>query len=53
MKGSNGFIELRRIEAAKDVAETLSKSRNVIYLPRGANMLMTVPNASSPQQNQQ
>lgn len=32
-----GLIELRRIEAAKDIASTLSKSRNVVYLPGGNN----------------
>lgn len=33
-----GLLELRKIEAARDIAETLSKSRNVIYLPSsGAN----------------
>lgn len=32
-----GLIELRRIEAARDIASTLSKSRNVVYLPGGQN----------------
>ncbi|XP_049852623.1 prohibitin-1, mitochondrial-like [Schistocerca gregaria] len=27
------FIELRRLEAAKEIAETLSKSKNVVYVP--------------------
>mmetsp|Transcript_32417 Transcript_32417/g.71621 ORF Transcript_32417/g.71621 Transcript_32417/m.71621 type:complete len:284 (-) Transcript_32417:2081-2932(-) len=35
-----GLIELRRIEAAKDIADTMSKSRNVIYLPSSGNMLL-------------
>ena len=34
---SPALVELRRIEAAKDIAETLSKSRNVTYLPSGGN----------------
>lgn len=38
----NGLLELRRIEAAKDIAETMSKSRNIVYLPSGGNMLMQV-----------
>ena len=42
-----GFVELRRIEAAKEVAETMGKSRNVIYLPSTGNMLLNV-GASSP-----
>jgi len=37
-----GLIELRRIEAAKDVAETLSRSRGVVYLPSGGNMLLNI-----------
>jgi prohibitin 1 len=36
MNNGTGFLELRKIEAAKDIAETLSKSRNVIYLPGGS-----------------
>jgi prohibitin 1 len=40
-----GMIELRRIEAARDIAATLSKSRNVTYLPGGnnSNMLIGLP----------
>mmetsp|Transcript_38182 Transcript_38182/g.96646 ORF Transcript_38182/g.96646 Transcript_38182/m.96646 type:complete len:282 (-) Transcript_38182:505-1350(-) len=37
-----GLIELRRIEAARDVADTLSKGRNISYLPSGGNMLLGV-----------
>ena len=40
LKGSPALVELRRIEAAKDIAETLSKSRNVTYLPSGGNQNM-------------
>jgi prohibitin 1 len=32
----NGLIEVRRIDAAKDVAATLAKARNVTYLPSGS-----------------
>jgi len=32
---SPALVELRRIEAAKEIAETLSRSRNVTYLPSG------------------
>merc|ERR1719247_3331145 len=40
---SPALVELRRIEAAKDIAETLSKSRNVTYLPSGGqNMLLNL-----------
>lgn len=34
------LIELRRIEAAREIAGTLAKSRNVVYLPSGNNMLL-------------
>ena len=40
-----GMIELRRIEAAKDVASTLSKSGNVVYLPSGNQMLLGLNSA--------
>ena len=36
------MIELRRIEAAKDIAGQLSKSGNVVYLPSTNNMLLGV-----------
>ena len=42
-QAGNGLIELRRIEAARDIAGTLSKSRNVVYLPSGGpNMLLGI-----------
>lgn len=34
------LIELRRIEAMREIANTLSRSRNVVYLPSGNNMLL-------------
>merc|ERR1719164_405276 len=34
-----GLIKVRRIDAAKDIAEALSKSGNVMYLPNGQQML--------------
>merc|ERR1711908_247264 len=37
-----GLIEIRRIEAAKDIAETLARSRNVTYLPSGQSVLMSL-----------
>lgn len=39
----NGLIEVRRIDAARDIADKLSKNRNVTYLPGGNNMLLNVP----------
>jgi prohibitin 1 len=29
-------------QAAKDIAETMGKSRNVVYLPGGGNILLNV-----------
>lgn len=37
-----GLIELRRIEAAREVAITLSNSPNVVYLPSDGNMLFNL-----------
>ncbi|KAI4348269.1 hypothetical protein L6164_009006 [Bauhinia variegata] len=37
-----GLIELRRIEASKEVTATLAKSPNVSYLPGGKNLLMAL-----------
>jgi len=38
----SGLIEVRRIDAAKDIAESLAKSPNVMYLPAGQQMLLNV-----------
>lgn len=35
LDASPALIELRRIEAAKDIADTLGRARNVTYLPGG------------------
>jgi prohibitin 1 len=32
-KYGRAFLELKRLEAAKEIVENLSKSRNVVYLP--------------------
>ncbi|KAF3783706.1 Prohibitin-3 [Nymphaea thermarum] len=37
-----GLIELRRIEASREIAATLAKSPNVAYLPGGNQMLMAL-----------
>eukprot|EP00184_Porphyridium_aerugineum_P003447 CAMPEP_0184706478 /NCGR_PEP_ID=MMETSP0313-20130426/36778_1 /TAXON_ID=2792 /ORGANISM="Porphyridium aerugineum, Strain SAG 1380-2" /LENGTH=280 /DNA_ID=CAMNT_0027168031 /DNA_START=82 /DNA_END=924 /DNA_ORIENTATION=+ len=36
----DGLIQLRRIEAARDIAGVLSASRNVTYLPETGNILL-------------
>ncbi|CAH8824505.1 unnamed protein product [Trichobilharzia szidati] len=38
-----GLIELRRIEAAEDIAYQLSKNRNITYIPDGQNTLLNLP----------
>merc|ERR1712032_173761 len=37
-----GLIEVRRIDAAKDIADALAKSNNVMYLPTGQQMLLNM-----------
>jgi len=41
-ESGKGLIEIRRIEAAKEIAETLARSRNVTYLPSGQGVLMSL-----------
>jgi len=41
-KHGSGLIEVRRIDAAKEIAETLGGSRNVAYLPSGQGMLFNL-----------
>jgi len=38
----DGLVELRRIEAAEDIAYQLSRSRNVAYLPANQNVLLNL-----------
>ncbi|KYN04193.1 Protein l(2)37Cc [Cyphomyrmex costatus] len=42
-EAGEGLVELRKIEAAEDIAHNLSKSRQVAYLPTGLNMLLNMP----------
>lgn len=44
-----GLIEVRRIDAAKDVAEELAKNPNVMYLPAGQQMLLNASGAGGQQ----
>jgi len=37
-----GFIEIRRIEAAKEIADTLCHGQNITYLPGQGNMLYAI-----------
>lgn len=42
-EAGDGLIELRRIEAAEDIAYQLSRSRGVAYLPSGQGTLLNLP----------
>lgn len=42
-EAGDGLVELRRIEAAEDIAYQLSRSRQVAYLPAGQNTLLNLP----------
>lgn len=42
-EAGEGLVELRRIEAAEEIAHNLSKSRQVSYLPQGQNVLLNLP----------
>lgn len=50
-KHGKGLVELRRIETAQQIAETLAKKSNITYLPSGKNggsLLMNIGNLGSP-----
>lgn len=38
-----GLVELRKIEASEEIAQQLSQSRNVVYLPSGQQTLLSLP----------
>jgi len=42
LKSGPGFLELRKIEAAREIAETLAKSPNVHYVPKTGGLLLNV-----------
>jgi prohibitin 1 len=42
-EAGEGLVELRKLEAAEDIAYQLSKSRNVTYLPQGQQTLLSLP----------
>mgnify|MGYP002623848179 CR=1 FL=1 len=44
-KAGDGLIQIRRLEASREIAQTLANNPNVVYLPggnKGANLLMSV-----------
>lgn len=50
VKYGSGMIQLRRIEASREIARNLAGSGNVTYLPGGANMLMQLDPTARPAQ---
>lgn len=46
-KAGPGLIQLRRIEAAREIAATLSHSRNIMYLPTSNNLLLGLNQAAN------
>jgi len=42
-EAGEGLVELRRIEAAEDIASNLSQNRGVVYLPSGQKTLLGLP----------
>lgn len=42
-EAGDGLVELRKLEAAEDIAFQLSRSRNVTYLPSGQGTLLQLP----------
>jgi len=42
-EAGDGLIELRKIEAAEEIAQRMAKSKNVIYLPGNQNTLLQLP----------
>jgi len=42
-EAGEALVELRRLEAAEDIAQQLSRSRNVVYLPSGQTTLINLP----------
>lgn len=41
-ENGTGLIDMRRIDAAKDIAQTLAQSGNIMYMPGGQNMLLNM-----------
>jgi prohibitin 1 len=44
-EAGDGLIELRKLEAAEEIAEVMSKAKNVVYLPHDLNALIGLPQA--------
>lgn len=42
-ESGEGLVELRKLEAAEDIAFQLARARNVVYLPQGQQTLLALP----------
>jgi len=42
-EAGEGYVELRKIEGSEDIAYQMSQSPNVVYLPQGQNLLLSLP----------
>lgn len=42
-EAGEGLVELRKLEAAEDIAYQLARSRGVTYLPSGQQTLLSLP----------
>lgn len=42
-ESGEGLVELRKLEAAEDIAMQLARARNVVYLPQGQQTLLALP----------
>jgi hypothetical protein len=43
MRISPEYLELRKIEASKRIAEYLARSRNIVYVPNNGSFLLNLP----------
>lgn len=53
LRSGSGFLELRKIEAAREIAETLGRSPNVHYVPKSGGLLLNVGGTPSRRAQQQ
>lgn len=52
VKTNPGFVQLRRIDTAKEIAETVSRSANTVYLSAD-NLLLNLLDTSSPKEQRE
>ena len=47
MSLGNEYLELKKIEAAREIAETLARNKNVVYVPQRGNFLLNLNDNNS------